>query len=254
MLLPGRKKDRTGFFEEVSDGTLFLDEVGEMPLDLQAKFLRVLENGEFYRLGETEKRRSHARIVAATNRDLRERVRDGVFRADLFHRLTVLTLSVPPLRDREGDWQVLMQRFQAQYADTMVPFVLTADAEQALAAYSFPGNVRELRNIVIRLGAKFPAGQVDAAQISTELEMDYQQLDGSIEHGAGAASDVASRLAEHGFRLDEELEDIERAYIKTALRLGSGNLSKAARLLGINRTTLYSRLARLGLDASAGDA
>jgi DNA-binding NtrC family response regulator len=250
----GAEKDRTGFFEEVSDGTLFLDEVGEMPLDLQAKFLRVLENGEFYRLGETEKRRSHARIVAATNRDLRERVRDGVFRADLFHRLTVLTLSVPPLRDREGDWQVLMQRFQAQYADTMVPFVLTADAEQALAAYSFPGNVRELRNIVIRLGAKFPAGQVDAAQISAELEMDYQQLDGSAEHGAGAASDVASRLAEHGFRLDEELEDIERAYIKTALRLGSGNLSKAARLLGINRTTLYSRLARLGLDASAGDA
>lgn len=246
----GADKERIGFFEEASKGTLFLDEVGEMPLDLQAKFLRVLENGEFYRLGETTARQSQARIVAATNRDLRERVRFGGFRTDLFHRLTVLTLTVPPLRDRDADWRTLLERFQRQYADTMTPFVLMPEAIASLAAYNFPGNVRELRNIVIRLGAKYPGKEVNAAQVRAELELDYDQPALLAETAAGAYSDLATRLNEPGFRLDAELEGVERAYIKTALALGDGNLSKAARLLGVNRTTLYSRLARLGLGSS----
>ncbi|MGE0485205.1 MAG: sigma-54-dependent transcriptional regulator [Gammaproteobacteria bacterium] len=245
----GADKARAGFFEEADGGTLFLDEVGEMPLDLQAKFLRVLENGEFYRLGETASRRTDARVVAATNRDLRECVRAGQFRADLFHRLTVLTLNVPPLRSRGDDWRLLLERFQRQYADSIKPFVLGADAETLLAAYSFPGNVRELRNIVVRLGAKYPGQTVSAAQLRGELEFEYDGAATTRPPG----DDLAARIHSPGFRLDRELENLERAYIETALALGEGNLSKAARLLGVNRTTLYSRMARLGLGPVAGN-
>jgi len=246
----GADKARSGFFEEASEGTLFLDEVAEMPLDLQAKFLRVLEDGEFYRLGETDKRHSKARIVAATNRDLRERVRSGDFRADLFHRLTVLSLAVPPLRNREDDWRELLDGFQRQYADTIKPFVLDADAQQLLGAYHFPGNVRELRNIVIRLGAKYPGQTVGSEQLSLEMELDYRDQG---DRSQDSRSDIAARLRESDFRLDTALEGIERSYIKTALALGNGNLSKAARFLGINRTTLYSRLSRLGLAPTPPD-
>ena len=246
----GADKARAGFFEEASDGTLFLDEVGEMPLDLQAKFLRVLENGEYYRLGETEVRRSNARIVAATNRELRELARSGQFRQDLFHRLSVLTISVPPLRSRGEDWRLLLDAFQRQYAASIKPFTLAPAAELLLAGYAFPGNVRELRNIVIRLGARYPGQCVTAAQLKPELELDYQAASPSSVRD-GAALD--SRLRQRGFRLDDELAGLERQYIEAALRLGGGNLSKAARLLGVNRTTLYSRLARLSLYPAADD-
>jgi len=246
----GADKARAGFFEEASDGTLFLDEVGEMPLDLQAKFLRVLENGEYYRLGETEARRSNARIVAATNRELRELARAGQFRQDLFHRLSVLTISVPPLRSRGEDWRLLLDAFQRQYAANIKPFSLAPEAAALLAGYAFPGNVRELRNIVIRLGARYPGQCVTAAQLRPELELDYQATS-PAQARDGAA--LESRLRQPGFRLDDELAAVERQYIEVALRLGGGNLSQAARLLGVNRTTLYSRLARLSLTPPADD-
>ena len=246
----GADKARAGFFEEASDGTLFLDEVGEMPLDLQTKFLRVLENGEYYRLGETEARRSNARIVAATNRELRELARSGQFRQDLFHRLSVLTISVPPLRGRGEDWRLLLDAFQRQYAASIKPFSLAPAAALLLAGYAFPGNVRELRNIVIRLGARYPGQCVTPEQLRPELELDYQAASpGPLRDGAA----LDSRLRQPGFRLDDELAGLERQYIEAALRLGGGNLSKAARLLGVNRTTLYSRLARLSLYPAADD-
>jgi two-component system nitrogen regulation response regulator GlnG len=237
----GADKARAGFFEDANGGTLVLDEVGEMPLDLQSKFLRVLEGGEFYRIGETEPRRSSARIVAATNRELRELARTGAFRQDLFHRLSVLTLSVPPLRSRGDDWRLLLDALQRQYADSIKPFTLAADAQTLLASYAFPGNVRELRNLVIRLGARYPGQVVDAARLAPELELDY------AAPLAPPGVNLRARLEQPGFRLDQELAALERGYIEAALELGHGNLSKAARLLGVNRTTLYSRLSRLGL-------
>ena len=246
----GADRARAGFFEEASHGTLFLDEVGEMPLDLQAKFLRVLENGEYYRLGETEPRRSNARIVAATNRELRELARAGLFRQDLFHRLSVLSISVPPLRNRGADWRLLLDALQRQYAASIKPFTLAPEAQALLAAYHFPGNVRELRNIVIRLGARYPGQQVSAAQLRPELELDFQTVPHNRVHDG---SSMEARLRQVGFRLDDELAELERNYIAAALRLGDGNLSKAARLLGINRTTLYSRLGRLGLGPPADE-
>jgi len=242
----GADRARAGFFEDVGGGTLFLDEVGEMPLELQAKFLRVLENGEYYRVGETVARRAEARIVAATNRDLRDAVRRGQFRADLFHRLSVLTVSVPPLRSRGDDWRELLAHFQRQYADTVSPFTLSREADALLAAYLFPGNVRELRNIVIRLGTKYPGAEVSAAAMALELEPELGAPATGIDPADVAA--VRGRLLTEGFRLDDELATLERQYVTLALEIAHGNLSRAARLLGVNRTTLYSKLARLGLN------
>ena len=241
----GANQDRAGFFEEAADGTLFLDEIGELPLPLQSKFLRVLENGEFYRIGETRARRSNARIVTATNRDLKEEVRSGGFRQDLYHRLYVLTIYVPPLREREEDASKLLDYFKSIYSAGNPEFVLDEGASQLLSEYYFPGNIRELRNIVIRLSAKYAGKTVSVENLQAELEIDYEQPGKETD---GVGTDINSVLNDKDFHLDETLSDWERKYINQALSMSNGNLSKAARILGINRTTLYSRLQRLNIN------
>jgi DNA-binding NtrC family response regulator len=244
----GATTSRTGFFEEAGDGSLFLDEIGDLPLHLQSKLLRVLENGEYYRLGETQPRYSNARIIAATNRELREEVRAGKFRADLYHRLSVLTINVPPLRERERDCLILLEHFKRLYAIGAEPFTLDHEAQDQLVHYTFPGNVRELRNIVIRLCAKHPGKKVTAAELGEELESEITALDqGSL---AGVES-VEQELMGRQFHLDDKLGEWERRYITAALQMSGGNLSKAARLLGVNRTTLYSRIQRLAIEISS---
>lgn len=239
----GAANDRTGFFEAAGEGSLLLDEIGELPLDLQSKLLRVLENGEYYRLGETRPRQARARIIAATNKDLRAAVRAGSFRQDLFHRLSVLTITVPPLRERGRDCISLLNHFRDIYALDSRPFNLSEEAERLLQEYPFPGNVRELRNIVIRLITKYPAATVTAAQLRAELETAVSSDDETpVTEPANA---VEQDLLQQGFDLDARLRQWEQQYINAALRLSDGNLSKAARLLGINRTTLYSRIQRL---------
>lgn len=242
----GADSAKPGFFEQADKGTLFLDEVGELPLGLQAKLLRVLENGEYYRIGETQPRHSNARIVAATNRDLPDSVRKGSFRQDLYHRLGVLTMKVPPLRDRGEDCLLLLDYFQQLYAGTFEPFKLEKDAEQRLLHYAFPGNIRELRNIVIRLGSKYPNTIVKLSQVEAEMELavylpesDHNDLDLLGER---------ELLHSNDFRLDKKLDDWEKRYISIALKNSSGNLSRAARMLGINRTTLYSKIQRLNIE------
>jgi DNA-binding NtrC family response regulator len=241
----GADRARGGLLDEVGSGTLFLDEVGEMPPELQAKLLRVLENGEYYRLGETQPRHAEARIVAATNRDLRDAVRRGEFRADLFHRLSVLTISVPPLRTRGDDWQLLLDHFLRIYRGTIAAFTLTPAAAALLGAYGFPGNIRELRNIAVRLGTKYGNGTVDVAELVPELEPAISPVPTGDVYADDSA--VRARLLTPNFRLDAEVAAFERRLITTALELAQGNLSRAARLLGVNRTTLYSKLARLGI-------
>ena len=231
----GATTARGGFFEEADGGTLFLDEIGEFPIALQPKLLRVIENDEYYRLGETRPRVSNVRIIAATNRDLQTEVREGRFRQDLFHRLGVLTVSVPPLRQRGRDRLELLNHFRDMYAAKVKPFVLDADAQARWLEYSFPGNVRELRNIVIRLGARYPGAEVGLSALEAELDSDCAAVDaGTIE-----------ALRAEGFRLDDVLSSWEQRYIDAALRLSDGNLSEAARLLGVHRTTLYSKIQRL---------
>lgn len=239
----GATTARAGYFEEVGEGTLFLDEIGELPLGLQAKLLRVLENGEFQRLGETQTRVSQARVVAATNRDLRKQSRSGEFRADLYHRLSVLAIDTPPLRELGDDRSLLLEHFLRLYAQQLAvaPFQLDAEARQAWLRYRFPGNVRELRNITIRLLAKHPGGQIDKATLADEF--DSEQMDAEV---ATTQPDLAAAIqllrSQPDFNLDDWLAAWEQSCIAAALQLADGNMSQAARLLGVNRTTLYSRL------------
>ncbi len=241
----GANVGHVGFFEEATDGTLFLDEIGDLSLPLQSKLLRVLENGEFYRVGETTPCISRARIIAATNRDLKEEVRQGRFRMDLYHRLSVLTIQVPPLRARKQDLQTLLTYFKKIYATGNATFEIKPDALKRLEHYHFPGNIRELRNIVIRLTAKFAGKTVDIDDVQAELESDYNEL--ALFDGENVDDIIKHELNERGFQLDDKVADWERRYVNQALLLSHGNLSQAARLLGINRTTLYSRLQRLNL-------
>ena len=245
----GAASAKSGYFEDAGDGTLFLDEIGELPLELQAKLLRVLENGEYQRVGETRKRTSGARIVAATNRDLRAEMRAGKFRADLYHRLSVFSVAVPPLRDMGDDRQLLLDHFRVRYTATGAqPFSLSDAAGALWSQYGFPGNVRELRNIVIRLSAKYPGGVVQPRELADELDLqDETQTAPAAPPGSqtnDALIDAASaRLqAAEPFNLDRLLAETEHNHIEAALRLANGNVSQAARLLGINRTTLYNRM------------
>ncbi|NNE38697.1 MAG: sigma-54-dependent Fis family transcriptional regulator, partial [Gammaproteobacteria bacterium] len=208
--------------------------------------LRVLENGEYYRLGETRVRESKARIIAVTNRDLREEVRTGRFRQDLYHRLSVLTISVPPLRERGDDRLLLVDHFRQLYAVNNQPFDLEKQASQLLMSYAFPGNVRELRNICIRLNSKYPGGTVTSEQLKGELETQVTEIPVSISEDK--AELLKQEMMGSEFSLEKILSEWERRYIITALEMSGGNLSKAARFLGINRTTLYSRIQRLSID------
>jgi len=247
----GAGNAKAGYFEDAADGTLFLDEIGELPLELQAKLLRVLENGEYQRVGETQKRISNARIIAATNRDLRKEVRSGNFRADLYHRLSVFSISVPPLREMEGDKLLLLDHFRQRYATpSQAPFELSAEARALWSRYAFPGNVRELRNIVIRLMAKCPGQIVQSSMLESELDLQdepivpIEALPDLVSAESDALFVSATRRLQQPelFSLDQLLAETERNYIEAALQLAHGNVSQAARLLGINRTTLYNRM------------
>jgi len=243
----GAATARAGYFEDAVDSTLFLDEIGELPLELQAKLLRVLENGEFQRVGETQSRKSNARVVAATNRDMRDEIRHNRFRADLYHRLSVFTISVPPLRELGKDKVLLLDHFRQFYAAQIgaQPVELDNDALRAWQEYPFPGNVRELRNIVIRLCTKYAGTKVTADLLHSEFDRE------SVGPGIMQTSSDESALldaarqqleSDPDFKLDEVLKRWERCFVEAALSLTNGNLSQAAKRLGVHRTTLYSRM------------
>ena len=242
----GAAGSKAGYFEDAGQGTLFLDEIGELPLDLQPKLLRVLENGEFQRVGETYSRQSSARIVAATNRDLRVEVKAGRFRGDLYHRLSVFSLRVPPLRELGEDKWKLMEHYRNAYAGRGKPFVLDDAAREAWLAYEFPGNVRELKNITIRLTAKHAGYTVGETELQSEFEL-AGVLEGGNSVSKPFAAETAGTIAREiesqpAFSLGTTLAAIELQYIDAAIELAKGNMSQAARLLGVSRSTLYSRL------------
>ena len=249
----GATTSRAGYFEDAKDSTLFLDEIGELPLELQAKLLRVLENGEYQRVGETQSRVSNARVIAATNRDMRQEIRNGRFRADLYHRLSVFTIDVPPLRDLGEDKRMLLDYFREFYSRQAAckPFDLDARALTLWLEYSFPGNVRELRNIVIRLTTKHAGQAVNGEQLQVELDMESMELE---LPGLPVGQDFKSILEsakkhlqlQKNFNLDLTMQQWEKGYVEAALLITQGNLSQAAKLLGIHRTTLYSRMQNYG--------
>lgn len=235
----GASDTQKGFFEVAGNGTLLLDEVADLPLDLQAKLLRVLENGEYYRLGETQPRHASARVLAATNKKLSAAIKNSQFREDLYHRLSVLTLRVPSLHERNGDKQELLDYFKQQVSEQMLTFQLDDEALSLWNDYTFPGNVRELRNIIIRLSAKYP-GQTIKPEV-LKLEMSGLQQSGD---GVSSEDWLRRTLFSEGFQLDRMLKSVEKEMVELAMQEHDGNVSKAAEMLGVNRTTLYGRMDR----------
>ena len=236
----GATETKKGFFEEVGSGTLLLDEVADLPHDLQAKLLRVLEDGEYYRLGETQPRHSSARVLAATNKDIFAAIRNNEFREDLYHRLSVLTVRVPSLDERNGDKHELLLYYMQQVAEQVAPFKLDDDALKLWNGYTFPGNVRELRNIIIRLSAKYPGQTIKPDVLKREMS-GLQRHNGE----PNSADWLNQALHDADFQLDRVLKSVEKEAIDLAMREHDGNVSKAAAMLGINRTTLYGRMDRL---------
>jgi len=244
----GAASEHKGFFIEVGKGTLLLDELGEMPIALQSKLLRVIESGQFYRLGETNELTSQARILAATNKNIAEEIKNGNFRNDLYHRLSILNIKLPELNRRGDDVFLLLNTFIETYAETVSPFVLDDGARELWLQYDYPGNVRELRNIVIRLGTKYPGQSVNKEQLSAELETQLSTMD--LAEDATSVSDelIKQQLLAGEFDLDKLIDEIESRSIRIALEMNDNNVSKAAKALKINRTTLYSRVQKLGTD------
>jgi DNA-binding NtrC family response regulator len=241
----GANQAQHGFFEDAEDGILFLDEIGELPSELQANLLRVLENGEYQRVGETTTRKSRARIITATNRDLRQEVRAGNFRIDLYHRLSVFTIQVPPLRELGSDKKLLLQHFREFYANQINRpiFELSQSAQTLWDNYTFPGNTRELRNITIRLITKYPGQVISTEQLVAELELPQDQV--LISNTEPAAQPRLTLEQSKNFNLDSWLMEQSSQYINAAMKMSNNNMSEAAKLLGMNRTTLYSRIEAL---------
>jgi two-component system nitrogen regulation response regulator NtrX len=234
----GATERRLGRFELAHGGTLFLDEVGDLSQEAQAKLLRTLETGELQRIGAESVRRIDARVVAATNRQLGDAVHNGGFREDLFFRLNVFPIQLPPLRERLEDLPALVAHL-AERARPRHAASFTEAALEALASYSWPGNVRELANLVERLSI-LSGPVVDASAVR-------QVLRGALAPSPTAASPTSLL----GRSLSEALDEFERDLIGAALAQAQGNMAEAARILQTDRANLYRRMRRLGLEKSA---
>jgi two-component system, NtrC family, nitrogen regulation response regulator NtrX len=227
-----------GKFEQADQGTFFLDEIGDMPLNMQAKLLRVLEEGEIERIGSDKPLAVNVRVLVATHRDLEARVREDKFRQDLFHRIYVFPLALPPLRERREDIPSLVEHFAEQVCaqNGWKPIPFSTDAMKALQAYSWPGNVRELRNMVERL-MLLSEGQVDLATVQLALPQ-------------GARTGPATGALASG-PLADRVESFEREVILAELKRTQNNMTMAAKTLGLERSHLYKKAEQLGIDVRA---
>ena len=242
----GAVSDRPGRFEAAEGGTLFLDEVGELPLSIQAKLLRTLQNGEVQRLGADQPRRVNVRVIAATNRSLRDHVRDGSFRADLYHRLSVYPIPIPPLRERGNDVLLLAGRFlelnRARLG--LRSLRLSVQAEDALRRYQWPGNVRELEHVISRAALKAVSRGADRKAIVT-LDADMLDLD-ALAGPSGETLPVPTMSAKAA-PMNELIEDCQRQAIRQALAAHQDNWAAAARQLELDPSNLHKLARRLGL-------
>jgi DNA-binding NtrC family response regulator len=228
-----------GKFEQANQGTIFLDEIGDMPLNMQAKLLRVLEEGEVERIGGDKPIAVNVRVVVATHRDLDARVREEKFRQDLFHRIHVFPLVLPPLRERRDDIPALVGHFAAQVCtqNGWKPVPFAADAIAALQSHAWPGNVRELRNMVERLMLLGIDGHVDLATVQMALP--------KLSSGEVALGSVGSGA------LADRVQSFERDVILAELKRSHQNMSLAAKTLGLERSHLYKKAEQLGIDLRA---
>jgi two-component system response regulator AtoC len=234
----GAASDRAGIFESTNGGTLMLDEIGDMPLALQAKLLRALEDGEIRRLGGQESRAVDVRVVAATAKDLERAVREGEFRDDLYYRLNVVRLHLPPLRERPEDVPALVAHFARQTAEKLGrPVSLTPRALAALSTHGWPGNVRELRNALERAAVLSATGRLDVEDFA------LQPINGNGRAVNGTYIPVPGT-----YELKPQIEQLERATIVRALDASKGSRREAAQLLGVSLRTLFYKLRRYRLE------
>jgi sigma-54 specific flagellar transcriptional regulator A len=252
----GAISDREGRFEMAEGGTLFLDEIGDMSLQMQVKILRVLQERTFERVGSNKTITSDVRILAATHRNLEEGIKTGDFREDLFYRLNVFPIEVPPLRDRVEDIPLLVNELVRRIEHEKRGSVrLSPGAIYTLCQYGWPGNVRELANLVERLAILHPYGVVDAGNLpekfqNGEIDVSEKLVDALV--GAPVTSeDLDPRLPRDGLNLKEHLGYMEISYIKQALTDSGGVVAHAAKRLGMRRTTLVEKLRKYGLQRSA---
>jgi two-component system, NtrC family, nitrogen regulation response regulator GlnG len=243
---------RRGRFEQADGGTLFLDEIGDMSTPLQTRLLRVLAEGEFYRVGGQTPIRVDVRVIAATHQNLQDRVQRGVFREDLYHRLNVIRIELPPLRARAEDIPELLDHYLnvAALELGVEPKALTADAKEKLAAHTWPGNVRELVNLCRRLTVLAPGSEIRLEDLPAELAADGE-TSGEVDW-AKALATWADRQAMVGKRplLADAQPEFERVLIRAALKRTQGHRQDAAKLLGWGRNTLTRKLKELGMNAA----
>ncbi len=253
-----------GRFMQADGGTLFLDEIGDMPAEAQTRLLRVLQQGEYTTVGGRTPIKTDARIIAATNRDLRQLINQGLFREDLFYRLNVVPLRLPPLRERLEDIPDLVNHFLNQAAEEGLPTkTVNPEAMTRLKAYPWPGNVRELENLVRRLTALYSEEVIGREAIDAELSgtvsLDFAYMSDENESlGTAAERHLARYFKAHGDQLppdglyDRILQEIERPLIQLSLAATRGNQVRTADLLGLNRNTLRKKIRNLDIQVTRG--
>ncbi|MCC9043477.1 sigma-54 dependent transcriptional regulator [Myroides sp. M-43] len=222
-------KDQKGLFEEAHQGTIFLDEIGEMPIELQAKLLRVLETGEFLKIGDTKPTKVDVRIIAATNRNFEKEINEGHFREDLYYRISVFEINLPALRERIDDIALLAELFRKQFAAEQRSAVqaISTEALEAMKLYPWPGNIRELRNAMERAIILCMHTKLEVGDLPYEVQQKYKPTEDGL-----SALDLAS---------------VEKQHIQKVLQHTNGNKTKTAELLGIALTTLYRKMAEYGI-------
>jgi two-component system nitrogen regulation response regulator GlnG len=248
----GAQQQRRGRFEQAEGGTLFLDEIGDMPAELQTRLLRVLSDGTFYRVGGHQQLKANVRVIAATHQNLEQRVREGSFREDLYHRLNVIRVRLPSLRERAEDIPLLARHFLASSAKQLgvEPKRLSEDAFAHLSRLAFPGNIRQLENLCHWLTVMAAGQVIDVGDLPAELR----------DQAAAAASDWLSALEYEAERrlargdtgiLDSLGRQFERTLISKALARTGGRRIEAANLLGMGRNTITRKIAELGIEDDA---
>ena len=253
-----------GRFEQAEGGTLFLDEIGDMPLEAQTRLLRVLQQGEYTTVGGRTPIKTDVRIIAATNRDLRQLIQQGLFREDLYYRLNVVPLRLPPLRERSEDITDLVRHFLRKAEEEGLPAKhLDTDALDILRHHRWPGNVRELENLIRRLAVLHSGDAIPASVIAAELKEPVRtsaadEGEEPVSLSAAVERHLTKYFAEHGDRLpppglyDRILQEVERPLLSICLGATRGNQIRAAHLLGLNRNTLRKKIRDLGLEVIRG--
>ncbi len=251
----GAQNERIGLFEAADGGAIFLDEIGDMPLHTQVKLLRVLQNKEIRPIGANKSKHIDVRIVAATNRDLRQAVKEKKFREDLFYRLNVIPLNITPLRDRKEDIEDLANHFIKQYQGVGDSYTLSAEALARLHNHNWPGNIRELENVIQRALCFTNSGQLQAHDLQIESDTPsastraattpMPQNNSTVSEGEHFSTSYPAAENYEAFR-ELQLEQ-ERAFLKDKIRESNGSVSVTAEKLGLLRTALYNRLNRLGI-------